>query len=81
MSGAELGYTCGWLCASMRGGRVCVCIRCACAQVCVFAQALYVRSLGLALGISAVCVCVFACGVCGVFVHGFFLGGYIYGIE
>ena len=39
----------------------------------VSAQALYVRSLGLALGISAVCVCVcvyvFACGVCGVFVH------------
>ena len=28
-----------------------------------------------------VCVCVFACGVCGVFAHGFFWGGYIYGIE
>lgn len=26
VSGAELGYTCGWLCASMRGGRVCVCV-------------------------------------------------------
>ena len=50
----------------------------------VSAQALYVRSLGLALGISAVCVCVcvcvsvFACGVCGVFVHGFFFFVWVY---
>lgn len=33
VSGAELGYTCGWLCASMRGGRLCVCLWYACAQV------------------------------------------------
>ena len=79
MSGAELGYSCGWLCASMRGGRVCVCIRCACAQVlCVSAQALYVRSLGLALGISAVCVCVCLHAECVVFLHMGFFGGDIY---
>lgn len=33
VSGAELGYTSGWLCASMCRGRVCVCIWCAWVQV------------------------------------------------
>lgn len=60
------------------GTRVGGCVRqCVGAEsVCVYgvsAQDLYVRSLGLALGISALrvcaCVYVFACGVCGVFVH------------
>lgn len=72
VSGAELGYRCGWLCASMWGrGSLCVCVCVMCLRagfVCV-CLGLYVRSLGLALGISALSVCVFVCRPYAIFMH------------
>lgn len=58
VSGAEREYRCGW-CVRQCVGDVCVRTVCCSQVVCVSAWALYVRSLGLALGISAVCVFVF----------------------
>lgn len=52
---------------------MCVCMVCLCAGFVCVCLALYVRSLGLALGnLCSECVCVFICRVCAIFMHLFF---------